>query len=713
MRVTTVVHSGWPARSGLLDALDSAALLVDHRGRILAANELAQRLYGRSDGALTGRLLVTALFGEREQEQVETVVARVLAGERWRGIMELRHADGSAHQVGLTCSPLRQGNEVEGLLVLLEVASGDGDRPEPRRWHERVARLGRVTSAFSAARSLEDVTQIVVAQSADAVGATAASLSLRDPQDRKRLRLVGMRGGRPDDEVRYATYAVDAQNPAAEAVRTGQRTMAVGAAEIRRRYPDLTERGERTVLCVPLHTGGATIGAIALSFPGIRVLDSVELDFFDILADNCAQAVERITAQKEADRQRSKLTFLAEAAIELSSSLDYQITLAKVAQLVVPEFADWSTIDLVDDGVLRRLAVAHVDPEKVELAQELAERYPPDPDAPTGAWNVMRTGESEFIHELTDEMVDALEIEEEQKQLVRDLELRSAITVPLIARGRVLGVMSWVSAESGRLYTEADLALAEDLAKRAAIAIDNAELHSQTLAAAVQLQRAVLPDAMPEVPGLELASWYRPSGRTEVGGDFYDAIPLTDGRVALFVGDVMGRGVAAAANMAQMRAAVRAYAAADPRPAPVVGALDAMFGLYPTDQLVTLAYLLVDPGNDTLTFTNAGHPPPVLLRADGTTEQLPLADGAPLGTVPQERSERSVKFCPGDTVLIFTDGLIERRDEDINTGQQRVVDALPGLAQPDLSAALSDLGKALTDPGRNDDVAALAARRTR
>ena len=156
--------------------------------------------------------------------------------------------------------------------------------------------------------------------------------------------------------------------------------------------------------------------------------------------------------------------------------------------------------------MLRRLAVAHIDPAKVRLAQELAEKYPPDPDAPTGAWNVMRTGESEFVHEVTDELLEMLDIADEQKQLIRDLQLRSAVTVPLIARGRVLGVMSWVSAESGRLYTEADLALAEDLAKRAAIAIDNAELHSQTLAAAVQLQRAVLPDAMPEVPGLEVAS---------------------------------------------------------------------------------------------------------------------------------------------------------------------------------------------------------------
>ena len=570
-----------------------------------------------------------------------------------------------------------------------------------------------MTSELSTAQSIDAVRKIVVSHSADAVGATVASLSLRDSKDPGRLRLVGLTDGNAEEAKRYASFPLSDPNPGAEAVRTGERIVVVGEREIAARYPSLAGRGERSIICLPLHGTAQTIGAIGLSFPGVRVLDAAEIEFFEILADSCAQAIERIEAQEVADWQSAKLSFLAEAAIELSSSLDYQATLAKVAQLVVPEFADWSTIDLVDDGVLRRLAVAHIDPDKVRLAQELAEKYPPDPDAPTGAWNVMRTGQSEFVPEVTDELLEMLDIEDEQKQLIRDLQLRSAVTVPLIARGRVLGVMSWVSAESGRLYTQADLALAEDLAKRAAIAIDNAELHSQTLAAAVQLQRAVLPDSMPDVPGMEVAAWYRPSGRTEVGGDFYDAIPLRDGRVALFVGDVMGRGVAAAAAMAQMRAAVRAYAAADPRPAAVVGALDTMFGLFPTDQLVTLAYLLVDPTTDSLTFTNAGHPPPALLRADGTTEQLPLADGAPLGTVPQERGERTVRFCPGDAVVIFTDGLIERRDEDISTGQQRVIDALPRLARPDLTTALGQLGESLTDPARNDDVAVLAVRRAR
>src|SRR5213079_927175 len=141
-------------------------------------------------------------------------------------------------------------------------------------------------------------------------------------------------------------------------------------------------------------------------------------------------------------------------------------------------------------------------------------------------------------------------------RLSRELQLRSALCVPLTARGRVLGAFTLISAESGRRYGQDDLAFAEELARRAAVAIDNAHLHSETREAAVRLQRAVLPDAPSRVEGWELAAHYAPAGQTEVGGDFYDTLPLPDGRLVLIVGDVMGRGVAAAAAMSQVRASI-------------------------------------------------------------------------------------------------------------------------------------------------------------
>jgi len=385
--------------------------------------------------------------------------------------------------------------------------------------------------------------------------------------------------------------------------------------------------------------------------------------------------------------------------------------LAKVARLAVPAFADWCAIDLVEDDRLHRLAVEHVDPAKVQLALEIEQRYPSDRDAPGGAWEVMRTGQSSLVPEITDEMLVAGARDEEHLQLARDLELRSAIIVPLVARGRVLGVLSWVAAESDRRYSESDLAFAEEFAKRCAIAIDNSQLYSQTMEAAERLQHAVLPDLTAGIPGWELAKHYSPSGRTEVGGDFFDALSLTDHRVALFVGDVMGRGVAAAAAMAQMRASIRAYIAVDPTPEVVLRHLDGLFTTYGMTQLVTLVYLVVDPVKDLLVMINPGHPPPVILRADGRADQPPWANGGPLGMVVGDRQALTFDFHAGDTVMAFTDGLIERREEDIDAGQRRLLDLVIARGREPLEKALTQIVEAARDHTREDDVAALAVRR--
>jgi len=382
-----------------------------------------------------------------------------------------------------------------------------------------------------------------------------------------------------------------------------------------------------------------------------------------------------------------------------------------VARLAVPTFADWCAIDVVEDDRLHRLAVHHVDPEKVQLAIELESRYPSDRNATGGAWQVIRTGRSNLLAEITDEMLVAGARDEEHLRLARALNLRSGLIVPLTARGRTLGVMTWVAAESGRRYDASDVSFAEDLGKRCAIAIDNSQLYSQTLEIANRLQAAALPDLSKGVEGWEVASHYSPAGRTEVGGDFFDAIALPGGRLVVFVGDVMGRGVQAAAAMAQMRASIRAYIADDPAPAAVLGRLDRLFETYDLTQLVTLIYLVVDTVTGELRAMNAGHPPPVVIRGDGSVEQLPYADGAPLGVAP-ERQEQVFEIHPGDTLLAFTDGLIERREEDIDVGQARLVAATGLLREAPLSDALDRLVDEVRDHSREDDVAALAVRLT-
>lgn len=188
-----------------------------------------------------------------------------------------------------------------------------------------------------------------------------------------------------------------------------------------------------------------------------------------------------ITAIKKAEESAH---YLARASETLSASLDYETTLAELAHIIVPELADWCAVDVIgDDGKVKQLAVAHVDPDKVRWAYELNKRYPPDSNAPTGVYNVLRTGKPEIYPEISDEMLVAGTVDEEHLRISRELGLRSAIVVPLIARERTLGALTLVSAESGRRYTQADLDLAMELARRAALAVDNARLHRAELEA--------------------------------------------------------------------------------------------------------------------------------------------------------------------------------------------------------------------------------------
>ena len=198
-----------------------------------------------------------------------------------------------------------------------------------------------------------------------------------------------------------------------------------------------------------------------------------------------------LTDITERKRAEEALRLLAEASAELTSSLDYRTTLASVARLAIPQLADWCAVDVLnDDGSLDRLAVAHQDPEKVELARELEKRYPTDPESPTGVYNVLRTGSPEFYPDIPEEVLEASARDEEHLRLLRDVGFTSAIIVPVTARSKTLGTITLVSAESGRPYTEADLRLAEDLARRSASAIDNARLYEEAERELAERKRA-------------------------------------------------------------------------------------------------------------------------------------------------------------------------------------------------------------------------------
>jgi serine phosphatase RsbU (regulator of sigma subunit) len=200
---------------------------------------------------------------------------------------------------------------------------------------------------------------------------------------------------------------------------------------------------------------------------------------------------------------------------------------------------------------------------------------------------------------------------------------------------------------------------------------------------------------------------YRPAGRTDAGGDFYDVVALGGGRVAMFVGDVMGRGVYATSVMAQMRSAIRTLVALDPEPSAVLAGMDRVFESFELEQLVTMVYAVADPARDRLEVINAGHPEPVLVRADGRVELLEHASTLLLGVGGGDRALLETGFHPGDQLLLYTDGLVERRHEDADTGTTRLLDALRTERNGSLDANLSALVEEVRDPTRDDDVAAL------
>jgi GAF domain-containing protein len=590
-----------------------------------------------------------------------------------------------------------------------EVGFGPAQAADENSYPARLRQLAAVTGELAAAATMDSVVDVVVAHVADAVHAVVATLMLRDGDD---LVLVGAHGVKPGNEEHWASFRLSDDTPAGEAVRTGAPVAIAGAAQIEKRYPMLRDQmpAQRSIVCLPMSAGPEALGVIGLTFENDWLPEPFEVEFLATFAGTCAQAIRRIRATEEAEDRATKLAFLADASVELASSLDYRSTLTRVAELAVPTLADWCAVDILQDGAPTTLAVAHVDPAKVAWAWELQERYPPDPDAPTGVPNVVRTGVSELYEEITDEMLVAGARDEEHLRLARELRLRSALMVPLNARGRTLGVITLIRAETTRRYSDADLRMAEDLGRRAAVAIDNALLHSETQDVALQLQRAVLPGRLDDVTGWQIATHYSPGGKAEVGGDFFDAVALGDGRLAVFIGDVMGHGLAAAAAMAHMRAAVRAFLSIDPDPACVVARLDEMFERLELTQLVTLAYAVLDPAAGSLGFVNAGHYPPLLVGREGTPHFAETAPRRPLGAGGDDRTATVVPVAAGETVLLYTDGVIERRGEIIDVGLRRLRERAATLARRELSVAVDELMAQLRGDEGDDDVTAVAVR---
>ncbi len=406
---------------------------------------------------------------------------------------------------------------------------------------------------------------------------------------------------------------------------------------------------------------------------------------------------------------------LARAGELLASSLDYERTLQQVAELAVPELADWCTVSMPDGhGFIRTVAVAHVDPDKVALARRIGERYPMRTDAATGSAQLLRDGQSQLLNDIPPEMLTAAAQDEDHLELLLAVGLRAGLTVPMMASGKIIGALSLISAESGRRFTEADVILAEELARRAGAAVENARLYTERSNIARTLQTSLLPRSLPHMPGWRAATLYRAAGDENwVGGDFYDSIGVGGGWLAI-VGDVVGHGAPAAALTGLARHTLRTAATLLDDPLGAVHTLNDELLAREDMSLCSVAAVLLcdgDAGAATAQVVCAGHPLPLLVR-DGVVR--PIGEFSPmLGAYAiDEWASTKIDLEPGDVIVLFTDGVFDAVGEDGRFGEERLARTLAGATDANDAVARIDGALSAFAVGEQaDDTAVLAVQR--
>jgi PAS domain S-box-containing protein len=429
--------------------------------------------------------------------------------------------------------------------------------------------------------------------------------------------------------------------------------------------------------------------------------------------------------QRDLEQARARLAMLDRAATVIGTTLDMDTTCEELATFLVPALADIATVEVIPvDGVsglrpppagvlrLRRAAMAALPRlrERSRMFEAPGEYvdYQPGSAIP----RCLESGRPIVENLPDDEALSRSAPDPQRVARYREAGIHSAMVIPLSARGAPVGTLTMVRSGGSPAFTEQDIVTAQDLAGRAAISLDNARRYTREHHIALQLQRALLSGPSHPHAGLEIATRYLPSGTSAlVGGDWFDSVRLSPERTLLVIGDVMGHGVAAAVDMSHYSAMLRVVADEGLPPHEILERMDALMARVAAERPATCLLALVDARHGVCTYASAGHLPPAVVDRRNRLQLLDVPTGPPLGTGQGGYASYSRPCVGGDTLLLYTDGLVERRGEDIDRSLQRLTELqLP--ADPPLERLLDDLLERLMGCGTDaeDDVAVLAAR---
>lgn len=567
----------------------------------------------------------------------------------------------------------------------------------------QISRLQAVTAALSEAITSSEVAEVIVREGLVAFRAQAAAV-VRLGSGGTELEVLASTGFPDSVRSGWSAYSADVECPTAEAIRT-RRVVAIESSEqLAERWPHLADlqaqTGMSANITAPLLVEDKAVGVLQMSFRDARQFDDSVQALLATLARQCAQALERArlyeaegAARAHAERltnRMRRLQLVVDAALGSGSVDDLLHGLLERLRDAVG--SDTATILVLDESgeVLRERASLGFDKlveSRVPLGQGFAGRI--------------------AATQLPAVVADISQVDVVNPNL-RDSGVVSLAGVPLLVDGRTIGVLH-VGTRGSHGFEREDLLLLRLAASRVAAALERAQAHEREHRIAETLQRSLLPSALPAMAGIEAAARYVPatSGVT-VGGDWYDSFTLEDGSIGIAVGDVVGHGVVAAATMGRLRDVLRAYATDGLGPAETLARLNRMSCREGEDVFATLVYGVVSPSRDCLRMASAGHPPPLLRGPDGTVTRLEGGRSLPIGaSADAVYQEAAVAIEAGSLLLFYTDGLVERRSESIDTGIDRLAAHIADSSAPVADVADSIIGT-LADADHTDDVVLVA-----